>query len=115
MINYTQAGFQIRNRRKELGLTQEIVAEKVDITPSYYSQIESGVRKAGINTFVNISQVLSLSLDSILCNHINISSFENFDIIDKKIFYHLNDLNQLEKEYILDVIIAFDKLRKTDK
>lgn len=55
MINYKQSGQKIRIQRHTLGLTQEAIAEKINITPSFYSQIESGTRKAGINTFVAIS------------------------------------------------------------
>ena len=34
--------------RKRAGLTQEDVAKKVGITQSYYSQVESGLRKPSI-------------------------------------------------------------------
>lgn len=46
MINYKQSGQKIRIQRHTLGLTQEAIAEKINITPSFYSQIESGTRKS---------------------------------------------------------------------
>lgn len=37
MINYKQSGQKIRIQRQTLGLTQEAIAEKINITPSFYS------------------------------------------------------------------------------
>lgn len=48
MINYKQSGQKIRIQRQTLGLTQEAIAEKINITPSFYSQIESGTRKQAL-------------------------------------------------------------------
>lgn len=35
MINYKEAGYRIQTQRKILGLTQEVVSEKIGITPSF--------------------------------------------------------------------------------
>ena len=36
MINYKEAGYRIQTQRKILGLTQEVVSEKIGITPSFF-------------------------------------------------------------------------------
>ena len=113
MIDYKQAGQRIRERRKSLGLTQEMLSEKIQITPSFYSQIESGTRKAGIKTFVALSQVLSMSLDDMLGNKIKAISTQEFDNTEYKIFYHLRKLSDKEKEFILDVVISLEKISDT--
>lgn len=113
MINYKQAGQRIRERRKSLGLTQEMLSEKIQITPSFYSQIESGTRKPGIKTFVALSQVLSMSLDDMLGNKIKAISTQEFDNTEYKIFYHLRKLSNKEKEFILDVVISLEKILDT--
>ena len=112
MINYKLSGQKIRVQRKLLGLTQETVAEKSNITPSFYSQIESGTRKAGINTFVAISQELSISLDYILGNKVKYIETKTFDDIELKIFHHLKNCSYREKNFILDVIISLEKFIK---
>lgn len=109
MIDYKQAGQRIRDQRQLLGLTQEVLSEKIQITPSYYSQIESGTRKAGIKTFVALSQVLSISLDYILGNNVKEISTREFDSTESKIFHHLRALSDKEKEFILDVVISLEK------
>lgn len=109
MIDYKQAGQRIRLQRKKLGLTQEFVAEKIDITPSFYSQIESGTRKAGIKTFVALSQTLSISLDYILDNEVQNITSKEFDSVEYQIFYHLRNRSIKEKEFVLDVVISLEK------
>lgn len=110
MINYKQSGQKIRIQRQTLGLTQEAIAEKINITPSCYSQIESGTRKAGINTFVAISQELALSLDYILGNEVKSIDKNTFDDIELKIFHHLRNYSKEEKTFILNIIISLEKL-----
>lgn len=113
MIDYKQAGKRIKERRKTLGLTQEMLSEKIQITPSFYSQIESGTRKAGIKTFVALSQTLSMSLDDMLGNEIKAISTQEFDNADYKIFYHLRKLSDKEKDFILDAVISLEKILDT--
>lgn len=110
MINYKQSGQKIRIQRQTLGLTQEAIAETINITPSFYSQIESGTRKAGINTFVAISQELALSLDYILGNEVKSIDKNTFDDIELKIFHHLRNYSKEEKTFILNIIISLEKL-----
>ncbi len=111
MINYKLSGERIRKQRKLLGLTQEKLAENIKITPSFYSQIESGARKAGINTFVNLSQELSLSLDYILGNNVQPTSVDSLDKTEYKILHHLKKLSPKEKDFVLDIITSLDKLK----
>ena len=110
MIDYKQAGQRIRAQRKRLGITQEELSEKIHKTPSFYSQIETGSRKAGINTFVSISQELSISLDYILGNTSDELLIGGFDDIEYKIFHRLKSFSAKEKEFVLDIIKSMEKL-----
>ena len=49
-INYKEIGNRIRQRRKELKLTQEKLSEILEITPTYISEIERGT---GISSLAN--------------------------------------------------------------
>lgn len=109
MIDYENTGRKIRTQRKILGLTQEVVSEKVGITPSYFSQIESGTRKAGINTFVSISEVLSISLDYLLSSDNANLSAKQFNDIEYQIFYRLNKFSEKDKKFISNMIILMEK------
>ncbi len=109
MIDYKKAGARIKEQRKTLGLTQEELSEKIQITPSFFSQIETGNRKAGINTFVKISQELSLPLDYIFDNNINQLSSDRLGNTERKIFHRLKRLSDKEKEFVLSMISLLEK------
>ena len=109
MIDYEKAGKRIRAQRKMLGLTQEVVSEKVGITPSFFSQIESGARKAGINTFLNIANVLCISLDYILGNNFNNSDGNKLDDIEYQVLYRFKNFSEKDKTFILNMMILMGK------
>ena len=52
----------LRNRRKELNLTQEELAEKVGKKRAYISRIEKGETDMQLSSFISISQALGIKL-----------------------------------------------------
>ena len=89
MINYKEAGYRIQTQRKILGLTQEVVSEKIGITPSFFSQIESGTRKAGIKT--------------------DKSLIKDFDSVEYQIINNLKLFPENHKKLVLDMIISIQR------
>ncbi len=75
-IDYKAMGQRIRLRRKELGLTQEKLAEKADISSSHVGEIERGTSICSIAVLVNIANILDLNLDTLIkgINHENIDN-----------------------------------------
>lgn len=59
----TLTGKRIRTRRLQLGLTQEQLAEKADISISFLGHIERGTRVASLMTMTRICMALGVSLD----------------------------------------------------
>lgn len=55
----------LEDYRKRAALTQEQVAEKVGTTQSYYSQIESGLRKPSIRMAEKIAQALGIKWQNV--------------------------------------------------
>lgn len=113
MIDYKKAGQRIKKQRNRLGITQELLSEKIHITPSFYSQIETGSRKAGINTFLSISRELSISLDYILGNSDTEISLSELDETEYKIFNRIHKFTAPEKEMVLDIVFSIDKYKKS--
>ena len=68
-----QIGRRIVERRKKLGLTQEALAEKGDVTPQFVSYAEAGKRAMRPENLLKISSALGVSTDYILTG----------DIVDK--------------------------------
>ena len=65
-IDYYELGKRIQLRRKELGLSQEAAAEQCGISPSFYSNIERGIKIMSLETFVSICKAFSISADYLL-------------------------------------------------
>jgi DNA-binding XRE family transcriptional regulator len=55
-------------RRKELGLTQEQVAEKSGITRAYYTNIEAGRKDPSMGVAKKIADALITTVDKIFFN-----------------------------------------------
>lgn len=63
-------GKRIIERRKKLGLTQEALAEKGDMTTQFVSYAESGKRAMRPENLLKISSALGVSADYILTGEI---------------------------------------------
>lgn len=59
-------GDRIRQRRLELGWTQDVLAEKAGISKSFLSDLENGKRNIGADKLFDIGRVLGLSLDYLM-------------------------------------------------
>ncbi len=59
-------GDRVQDTRKNRGLTQEQLAEKVDISVEYMSQIERGLKTPSMQVFIKLVEVLDVSADYLL-------------------------------------------------
>lgn len=58
----THIGQRIKEIRKTKGLTQETLAEKVEISTRYLSRLEVGQQSASIDTLVRLAEALNVEL-----------------------------------------------------
>lgn len=65
-INYHEMGNRIRKQRELLGYTREQLAEKLDVSTKFCSDIELGVKGVSIQTLAKLTDLLNLSADYIL-------------------------------------------------
>lgn len=97
-------GKKIKDKRQQKNISQEKLAELVDVTPSYISNIESGNRIASLPTMLEIVKVLDLSLDYLLLENVTDDSdnieTDKFLVEFKNILEQLND-KKVIKEYIV--------------
>ena len=59
-------GSRIKAERRKVGLTQERLSEIVNVTPHYIYEIERGMKAMSVETLMNLSEALELSVDYIL-------------------------------------------------
>ena len=65
-MDWNAIGMRIRQQREFMGFTREQLAEQIDVTPKFCSDIETGVKGMSVPTLCRISKVLRLSTDYIL-------------------------------------------------
>jgi transcriptional regulator with XRE-family HTH domain len=59
-------GVRIKQRRGELGWTQDQLAVKAGISKSFLSDLENGKRSVSANNLLDIARALSVSLDYLM-------------------------------------------------
>ena len=75
-IDYKAIGQRIKIARIKKGITQEAVADLIDITPAHMSNVETGKTKVSLPTLIEIANALSVSVDVLLCD--NVLASQNF-------------------------------------
>lgn len=65
-MNYYEIGQRIRKYRKASNLSQEQLAEKVGISVTHMSHIETGNTKLSLPVLVDIANTLSVRIDAII-------------------------------------------------
>ena len=66
LVDKLTMGDRIRDSRKRLGLTQDQLSEKLDITVAYMSEIERGLKMPSMQLFIKIVEILDVSADYLL-------------------------------------------------
>lgn len=59
-------GERIRQKRTELGWTQDALATKANLSKAFLSELETGKRGAGAKTLLDISTALGVSIDYLM-------------------------------------------------
>ncbi len=101
-LNLISTGEIIRKMRKKRDLSQEQLAEKVNITPTYVSLIENGYKCMSLELFVAIANALNISADELLVeslvNTVKVSNHEFSTLLD--------DCSEYEKRILRDVLMS---------
>ena len=63
MINKSAIGKIIQKLRKDKNLTQEELAEKIDLSTNYLSKVERGLSVLNAEAFLKMADVLKFSLE----------------------------------------------------
>lgn len=66
MVDYQAMGRRMKMKRRSRHLSQEDVAKAVQISASYYGNIERGTRIPSIDTLVQIANYLNVGTDYLL-------------------------------------------------
>lgn len=101
-------GERIRERRMELCLSQEALAEKAGISANTVSRIEGGQMSMGIGTFIKLVQALDADVGSLL-GFPPVTGEKQY----RDILYRICHLKKCEKEIVLRTVEALvEELQK---
>ncbi|MCI2113108.1 MAG: helix-turn-helix domain-containing protein [Ruminococcus sp.] len=100
-------GNRIRKTRMNCGITQEKLAEMVDISTNFMSLIENG-RNMSVETLVKIADALGVTVDYLLSDTMEVQS----DKIMTQIAQNLSTLSDDEKLFFLNVIKQYKNIEK---
>lgn len=101
---------RLKKLRKDAGLTQVDVSEKLGISQPAYASWERGIKKPTQDNLVKIAQVLNVSVDYLVGN-----SEEKVDELDNiELLFRMNSkgLTEEEKEIFKKELIEFMEERK---
>lgn len=98
-------GKRIHDARVRRNMTQEYLAEKADLSPSYISRLETGRHMVSIEKLYKIAQVLDVGLQDLLCD---LFIYSNEDVqTQKEISYYISNMSTTERKHLLAYIELF--------
>lgn len=106
-------GERIKNRRKELNITQVQIREATGISSGNMSGIESGKSLPSASALIELSKVLNCSIDWILTGNSPISESIVLSNIEEELLYGFRTLDEDDKDEIIGILNM--KLRKTQR
>lgn len=110
-LDYKAIGKRIKIARIQADMTQEALAEKVDLSPSHMSNIETGTTKVSLTTIVNLANALSVTVDDLLCDNIVRARVQ----MERDVQQVLNDCDDYEIRVVMEVAKSVvDSLRKNE-
>jgi transcriptional regulator with XRE-family HTH domain len=108
--NLIELGNRLRNRRTELHLSQETVAEKAEISTNTVSRIEGGQTAMSIEIFIKLVDVLDADINKLLDGIVMVVGKEGRF---QNVFYHISHLKECEQTVVLRTMEALvEELRK---
>ncbi|MCC0727228.1 helix-turn-helix transcriptional regulator [Clostridioides sp. ZZV14-6045] len=110
-MDYKALGKRIKIARIKKGITQESIANEIDITPSHLSNVETGKTKVSLPTLIDIANALSINVDSLLCDNI-LNSKIVFEGEAKEIF---DDCDEYEIRMLVDVLKYMKEAIRKDR
>ena len=99
-IDYKLIGERIKRARKGAGITQEVMAEKLNVSIGYISQVERGITKISLDLLGAISTVLNCDV----AEFVSESAVNSNDYMESEIINEIRRLDNKKRKYVLEII-----------
>ena len=105
-IDYKLIGERIKKARKNKGMTQELLAERLNVSIGYVSQVERGITKISLDLLGAISSILDYDVSFFVSE----SAVNSNEYMESEIVAELRKLDNKKKKYIMQIIKATNEL-----
>lgn len=109
-LDYKAIGKRIKIARIKADLTQEKLAEMIELSPTHLSNIETGTTRVSLSTIVSLANALSVSVDDLLCDSVIKSKVQ----FEKDIKDILQDCDDYEIRIIKDMMESMKATLRRD-
>ena len=109
-LDYKAIGKRIKIARIKADLTQEKLAEIIDISPTHLSNIETGTTRVSLTVIVSLANALSVTADDLLCDSVVKARVQ----FEKDLADILNDCDEYEIRMITDMAQALKETLRRD-
>ena len=99
-------GDRIKETRKAQRLTQDQLAERLDVSVEFIGQIERGLKLPSINVFIKIIEALNVSADYLLRDSVSTGQLFGENAIGRKI-EKLTPKQRIALEALIDTYIQY--------
>lgn len=101
-VDFKLIGSRIKSARKQVGKTQEWLAEQIDVSVGYISQIERGITKISLETLAEICAVLDGDMAYLVAG----SAIGQNTYLKDEISEKFSLLSERDKKIIIDLMQA---------
>ena len=102
-------GKRIASLRRVRGLTQEVLAEKLDITVKHISSVERGVSSLSLDKMIEVSKILDCTMDYLVLGNDHKNAMDKLPV---SVLNVLNSKDEDEISLLLDYLNLYGRLRK---
>ena len=99
-LDYKAIGKRVKIARINAEMTQEQLSERVSLSPTHLSNVETGTTKVSLTAIVCIANALNVTVDDLLCDSI-IKAKPQFE---RDIANLLSDCDDFEIRIIKDIV-----------
>lgn len=97
-------GDRIRQKRMQLGFSQDEVAERIDRAPKYCSDIERGTCGMSTETMLAISECLDMSLDYMMFGELSEEEAKRQESDELAVIHILSRCSKPQREYAIRLL-----------
>lgn len=109
-VDYNLIGTRIKSARKAVGMTQENLAERLDVSIGYISQVERGITKISLDLLAEISDILNRDISFFVCG----TNFSSDKYMEQELIREYSNLSYKNKRLVFRIIGLLEENDRTN-